>query len=88
MLDAPSGISGFYKCSIGKMECSNRSARGKFADGSITGTRLALRIAMEDGSSCLFDGNTTGANRIEGNYACYQSGILAERGSFQIQRDY
>jgi hypothetical protein len=88
MVDEPSGISGFYKCSIGTMECRNQNDSGKFADGSMTGTHLALRIAMEDGSSCLFDGNTIGANRIEGYYACYQGGGLEERGSFQIRRNY
>lgn len=88
MVDEPSGISGFYKCSIGTTECRNLNESGKFADGSMTGTHLALRIAMEDGSSCLFDGNTAGANRIEGYYACYQGGGLEERGSFQIQRNY
>ena len=88
MIDEPSGISGFYKCSIGTMECLNQNDNGKFADGSISGRHLALRIAMEDGSSCLFDGDTAGANLIEGYYACYQGGGLEERGSFEIRRNY
>jgi len=88
MIDEPSGISGFYKCSFGTMDCFNQNDSGKFAHGSLTGTHLALRIAMQDGSSCLFDGEPAGANRIDGYYACYQGGGLEERGSFEIQRRY
>lgn len=88
MIDEPAGISGFYKCSVGTIGCLNQNESGKFADGTMTGTHLALRIAMEDGSSCLYDGNPVGANQIEGYYACYQGGGLEERGSFQIRRRY
>jgi len=88
MIDAPSGISGFYKCSFGTMDCFNQNDSGKFSYGAMTGMHLALRIAMQDGSSCLFDGEPASANQIKGYYACYQGGGLEERGSFEIQRSY
>jgi hypothetical protein len=88
MINSPSGISGFYKCSFDTMDCLNQNDSGNFASAEMTGTHLAIRISMQDGSSCLYDGNLNGANRIKGFYACYQGGGLEERGGFEIQRSY
>jgi hypothetical protein len=88
IIDEPSGIDGFYKCSFGTMDCFNQNESGTFAYAAMKGTHLALRIAMQDGSSCLFDGDPVGANRIDGYYACYQGGGLEERGSFEIARRF
>ncbi len=88
MINNPSGLSGFYKCSFDTMDCLNQNDSGNFASAEMTGTHLAIRISMQDGSSCLYDGNLDGANRIKGFYACYQGGGLEERGRFEIQRSY
>jgi hypothetical protein len=81
-------ITGFYKCSIGNMDCRNQNDSGTIASGSMEHGRLALRIGMPDGSSCIFNGVLTAANQIKGNYTCYQGGGLAEQGRFEIGRNY
>ncbi len=81
-------ITGFYKCTIGNMDCRNQNDSGTIANGSIQNGRLALRIGMPDGSSCIFNGMPTGANQLKGNYTCYQGGGLAEQGRFEIARGY
>lgn len=81
-------ITGFYKCSIGNMDCRNQNDSGTIANGSMSNQRLALRIAMPDGSSCLFNGMPTAANQIRGSYTCYQGGGLAEQGRFEVGRNY
>jgi hypothetical protein len=81
-------ITGFYKCSVGNMDCRDQNDSGTIANGKMEHGHLALRIAMPDGSSCIFNGTPTAANRISGSYACYQGGGLAEQGSFEIARNY
>ena len=81
-------ITGFYKCSVGNMDCRNQNDSGTIASGKMEHGRLALRIGMPDGSSCIFNGVPTAANQIKGNYTCYQGGGLAEQGRFEIARNY
>lgn len=88
MVQENTKITGFYKCSIGNMDCRNQNDSGTIAVGSINSRRLALRIGMPDGSSCLFNGVPTAANQIKGSYACYQGGGLAEQGRFDVGRNY
>ena len=42
-------ITGFYKCTIGNMDCRNQNDSGTIANGSIQNGRLALRIGMPTG---------------------------------------
>ncbi|HTW88259.1 MAG TPA: hypothetical protein VMD75_09645 [Candidatus Binataceae bacterium] len=88
MVQENTKITGFYKCSIGNMDCRNQNDSGTIASGAINNGRLALRIGMPDGSSCLFNGVPTAANQIKGNYRCYQGGGMAEQGSFDVGRNY
>jgi hypothetical protein len=88
MVQENAKITGFYKCSIGNMDCRNQNDSGTIATGSMQNGRLALRIGMPDGSSCLFNGVPTGANQIKGSYSCYQGGGLAEQGRFEVGRNY
>lgn len=88
MIQERAKISGFYKCSIGNTDCLNQNDSGTIASGSLKDGRLALRIGMPDGSSCIFNGLPTGANQLMGNYTCYQGGGLAEQGRFQVNRHY
>jgi hypothetical protein len=88
MVQGDKKITGFYKCSVGNMDCRNQNDSGTIANGSMKNGRLSLRIGMPDGSSCIFNGLPTGANQIRGNYSCYQGGGLAEQGRFEVNRNY
>ncbi len=88
MVQENTKITGFYKCAIGNMICRNENDSGTISNGSIRNGRVALRIGMIDGSSCIFNGVPTGANQLTGNYTCYQGGGLVEQGSFRIARGY
>jgi hypothetical protein len=81
-------ITGFYKCRVGNMDCLNQNDSGTISNGSIENGLVALRIGMPDGSSCIFNGRPSGANRVRGNYTCYQGGGFVEHGRFEIARGY
>jgi hypothetical protein len=88
MVQENAKITGFYKCSIGNTGCRNQNDSGTIASGSMKNGRLALRIGMPDGSSCIFNGLPIAANQIRGSYSCYQGGGLAEQGRFEVARNY
>lgn len=89
LIQEGSKISGFYKCATGNQDCRNQNDSGTLGSGEMrSGSRVALRIAMPDGSSCLFNGVLVAANQMKGAYSCYQGGGLAEQGSFQVSRNY
>ena len=89
LIQEGSKISGFYKCSTGNQDCRNQNDSGTVGSGDMRSNgRVAMRIAMPDGSSCIFNGLMAAANQMKGSYSCYQGGGLAEQGSFQVSRNY
>jgi hypothetical protein len=88
MVQENTKITGFYKCTIGNMDCRDQNDSGTISSGSIQNGRVALRIGMPDGSSCIFNGAPSGANQLKGSYTCYQGGGLVEQGRFEIARGY
>jgi len=82
-----SKIEGHYRCSYGNENCLDLNETGKIAFGSFDAGLLSLRIAMPDGSSCLFNG-TQQKSEARGGYACYQGGALLEQGRWRLHRSY
>jgi hypothetical protein len=80
-------ITGFYKCAYGNQVCRHLNETGVIHNGTLSDTRLMMRIMHEDGSMCFFTGRPAG-NRFEGGYECLQSGGIVEQGTFQTQRTY
>ena len=81
-------VMGFYKCSLGNQDCLHQNDSGNVSTGSVTSRRLAMRIGMPDGSSCIFNGAATASNTIRSSYSCYQGGGLVEMGRFEVRRNY
>lgn len=61
---------------------------GRIVEGFRSGyTRLWLRVAMSDHSTCLFTGNLRRVE-MEGSYLCFREGISFERGRWAVWRSY
>jgi len=61
---------------------------GRIVEVFLSGyTRLWLRVAMSDHSTCLF---TSNLRRVEmqGSYLCFREGISFERGRWAVRRSY
>ena len=80
-------ISGHYACNFGNQDCRNLDESGKIEDGRIKSTLLTLRVEMQDGSDCMFNGQPKG-DAIEGGYSCLQGGGLIEQGYWNVRRSY
>lgn len=80
-------VSGHYACNFGNQDCRNLDESGKIEDGRIKSSLLTLRVAMQDGSDCMFNGQPKG-DAIEGGYSCLQGGGLIEQGYWNVRRSY
>ena len=58
--DEQSTVSGYYKCSYGNSVCLNLNELGKVRYAKIDSGVLSMRVMMEDGSDCIFDGFSAG----------------------------
>lgn len=86
LLQDKNRVGGFYKCSFGNQDCRDHNDTGKVAAASMRGSRLVMRIALPDLSSCIFQGTADSPASISGAYFCYQGGGLMEQGHFEIRR--
>jgi hypothetical protein len=86
-IEEPSGLGGFYRCAYGNSNCYNMNTTGKIVSARFDGGRLIARVAMPDGTSCLYNGRMTG-EVIRGGYSCYGGGGLIEQGVWQGNRSY
>jgi hypothetical protein len=80
-------VTGFYRCAYGNQVCRHLNETGVIHNGTLSHTRLMMRIMHEDGSMCFFTGRPAG-NRLDGGYECLQGGGIVEQGTFQTQRTY
>lgn len=87
LLQKDAGVSGFYRCGYGNMDCRNQNETGKIAQGTMGARLLEMRVMMPDGSDCLFNGQPRG-DAIEGGYMCLQGGGMVERGIWRARRNY
>jgi hypothetical protein len=86
-LEGDSGLTGYYRCAYGTMNCYNMNETGKIVSATLNGGQMTARVAMPDGTSCIYTGRTSG-NDITGGYSCYGGGGQIESGSWKGQRSY
>jgi hypothetical protein len=85
-----SQIRGTYRCDYGNYICrDNGIARsGYVANGSISGSRVQLRIIIPaDVSSCMYFGSFS-PDKAAGRYTCFAGGGIVEQGIWQVIRLY
>jgi hypothetical protein len=87
MVQQGGAITGYYKCAFGNEVCRNLDEDGVIRNGVMIGSRLQMRVMLEDGSMCFFTGMPK-HDVIEGRYSCLQGGGVIERGAFRTQRSY
>ena len=87
LFEGAKGLTGFYRCAYGNRNCYNMNETGNIVRATLNGTRLTARVAMPDGTSCLYTGRTKG-NDIKGGYSCYAGGSVIESGTWQGRREY
>jgi hypothetical protein len=87
MLRHSGGSWGFYRCAQGTTPCYNQVERGEIKYLELTGNMLWFRVMRDDHSSCLFDTSPT-ADRMRGQFWCFQGTELIERGFWQVERVY
>jgi hypothetical protein len=80
-------ISGYYRCSYGSAPCLNMLEVGKVSDGALRSKLLTMRVLMEDGSDCIFNGMPKN-QEIRGGYICLQGGGIVEKGTWEVRRSY
>jgi hypothetical protein len=80
-------MTGSYRCAYVNSTCLGQNDRGKIVDATLDGKRLTARVAMPDGTSCLYTGLIAG-NKVNGGYSCYAGGALIETGTWRGQRSY
>jgi hypothetical protein len=78
---------GFYRCSPGTAPCYNQVDRGEIKYLQFNGRILWFRVMRNDYSSCLFD-TIPEAERMRGQFWCFQGDELVERGLFRVDRTY
>jgi len=88
MLQGDSGLTGFYRCGFGTMNCYNMNETGKIVRATLTGSQMTARVQMPDGTSCIYTGRTIADNGVNGGYSCYGGGALIESGSWRGRRTY
>jgi hypothetical protein len=87
MVQDGGAVSGFYQCAYGNQVCRNMDENGVIRNGLMKGRLLTMRVMLEDGSMCFFNGMPM-SGVIEGRYSCLQGGGIVERGAFKTTRSY
>lgn len=70
LLQQQSAISGFYRCWSGDKACADFNLGGRVVRVRMGSQALAMRVRMEDGSSCLFQGVPRGDD-MKGGCICF-----------------
>ena len=83
----PSTIGGIYTCEYGTQTCLLQNTEGKIARVMLGAHQITMRVMMEDGTSCLFNGRIAGVN-IRGGYSCQADGPSLELGSWRAVKSY
>jgi hypothetical protein len=82
-----SKLTGYYKCAYGTLNCLHMNETGKVVQASLNESRVTIRVAMPDATSCLYSGLIKN-DAVRGGYSCYAGGATIEQGSWQAQRSY
>jgi hypothetical protein len=87
LLQDKSEVSGFYSCGYGNQNCLNEDERGRVVAASMEERLLSMRVMMDDGMDCIFNGIPLG-DRLGGAYICLQGAGIMEKGRWAVQRSY
>jgi len=82
-----SKLTGYYRCAYGTLNCLNMNETGKVVDANLNESRVTIRVAMPDATSCLYSGLIKN-DALRGGYSCNSGGATIEQGSWQAQRSY
>ena len=80
-------LTGYYRCAYGTLNCLNMNETGKVVYATFKESRVTIRVAMPDATSCLYSGLIAN-DAVRGGYSCYAGGATIEQGSWQAQRSY
>jgi hypothetical protein len=87
LLQLQSAISGFYGCWSGDKACSDFNRGGRVVRVSMGSQALAIRVRMEDGSSCFFQG-VPHSDDMKGSRTCFTTRGPREKGWWHVRRAY
>ena len=87
LVQGEKGLTGFYRCSYKTMDCLGQNQTGNIVKASMSGDQVTTRVAMPDGTSCIYTGHTNDS-QLSGGYSCYGGGALIESGSWHAKRQY
>jgi hypothetical protein len=87
LFELPSGVRGFYKCLVSSNDCPDPGYGGKVTIPDPQSSPLSIRVLMNDGSGCLFQGVPQG-DEITGDRFCYSSHGSISAGSWYVRRAY
>jgi hypothetical protein len=80
-----STLRGRYQCVPGTTICYEGNTSGKVVAGRVSPSLTTMRIAMPDGSSCIYQGRFS-ADVGAGGYSCYQGAAIEESGQWKVAR--
>lgn len=87
LLQQQSAISGFYRCWSGDKSCADFNLGGRVVRARMGSQTLAMRVRMEDGSSCFFQG-VPRSDDMKGSRACFTARGPREKGWWHVRRAY
>jgi hypothetical protein len=82
-----SKVGGYYQCAYGNMNCYHLNETGKVVDAGMNGQLLSMRVMMNDGTSCRFNGRVND-NAVLGGYSCYTGASQFEEGTWRAKHSY
>ncbi|HZO82486.1 MAG TPA: hypothetical protein VFB33_12405 [Candidatus Binataceae bacterium] len=87
LIQDKSDVSGFYTCRYGNQPCFNEDDRGRVVAATMGDGLLSMRVMMDDGMDCIFNGVPVG-DRLGGAYLCLQGAGVMEKGHWLVRRAY
>jgi len=87
LLQRQSAINGFYRCWSGDKSCADFNLGGRVVRARMGSQTLAMRVRMEDGSSCFFQG-VPRSDDMKGSCACFTARGPREKGWWHVRRAY
>lgn len=77
-------LTGTYLCEPGNAVCYNQIRSGKIEGRTNAST---FQVILEDSTQCIFyPASDFSEIEGEGDYTCYNNGMLGDRGSWKLRR--
>jgi len=87
LLQQQSAISGFHRCWSGDKSCADFNLGGRVVRLRTDSQTLAMRVRMQDGSSCFFKGIPR-SDEMKGSCTCFTARGSREKGWWHVRREY